>query len=92
MFASPALKAVICISQTAKRRHPPPFRGDGGEAARDLQRRGPGRVSVLRAWDRPATRAALSLADGHVAFLLLGSDYARKGVATAIRALARLPG
>ncbi len=41
--------------------------------------------------DRAATRAALGLADDHVAFLLVGSGYARKGVTTAIRALARLP-
>jgi UDP-glucose:(heptosyl)LPS alpha-1,3-glucosyltransferase len=41
--------------------------------------------------ERAATRARLGLAERDVAFLLVGSDYARKGVATAIRALARLP-
>jgi UDP-glucose:(heptosyl)LPS alpha-1,3-glucosyltransferase len=41
--------------------------------------------------DRPAARARRGLAERDVAFLLVGSDYARKGVATAIRALARLP-
>jgi UDP-glucose:(heptosyl)LPS alpha-1,3-glucosyltransferase len=41
--------------------------------------------------DRAATRARLDLADHHVAFLLVGSGYARKGVPAAIRALAQLP-
>jgi UDP-glucose:(heptosyl)LPS alpha-1,3-glucosyltransferase len=40
---------------------------------------------------RAGTRAALGMAEDDVAFLLLGSGYARKGVPTAIRALARLP-
>jgi UDP-glucose:(heptosyl)LPS alpha-1,3-glucosyltransferase len=40
---------------------------------------------------RDALRARLGLAAGDVAFLLVGSGYARKGVPAALRALARLP-
>ncbi|HYR01505.1 MAG TPA: glycosyltransferase family 4 protein, partial [Casimicrobiaceae bacterium] len=39
---------------------------------------------------RAAMRQRLGLAPDHVAFLLVGSDYARKGVPAALRALARL--
>ena len=91
MFANPALKAVICISQMVRddiRRHfaLPDARLHVIYNAVDPREFGPA-VRVNRA----ATRADLDLADDHVAFLLVGSDYARKGVATAIRALARLP-
>ena len=91
MFASPALKAVICISQMVRddiRRHftLPDARLHVIYNAVDPREFNPA-VRVNRA----ATRADLGLADDHVAFLLVGSDYARKGVATAIRALARLP-
>ncbi len=40
---------------------------------------------------RDATRARLGIAASDVAFLLLGSGYARKGVPAALRSLARLP-
>jgi len=91
MFASPTLRAVICISQMVRddvRRHfaLPDDRLHVIYNAVDPREFGPA-VRV----DRDATRAGLGLGAGHVAFLLVGSDYARKGVATAIRALARLP-
>jgi UDP-glucose:(heptosyl)LPS alpha-1,3-glucosyltransferase len=91
MFASPALKAVICISRMVRddvRRHfaLPDAKLHVIYNAVDPREFGP----AVRA-HRAATRADLRLADGDVAFLLVGSDYARKGVATAIRALARLP-
>ena len=91
MFTSPALKAVICNSQMVRddvRRNfaLPDAKLHVIYNAVDPREFGPA-VRVNRA----ATRADLGLADGHVAFLLVGSDYARKGVATAIRALARLP-
>jgi UDP-glucose:(heptosyl)LPS alpha-1,3-glucosyltransferase len=92
MFADPALRAVICISKMVKDdvlRHfaLPADRLHVIYNAVDPREFGP----PVRA-DRAATRARLGLAGGDVAFLLVGSDYARKGVATAIRALARLPG
>jgi UDP-glucose:(heptosyl)LPS alpha-1,3-glucosyltransferase len=91
MFANPSLKAVICISQMVKddvRRHfrIPEDRLHVIYNAVDPREFGPG---VRR--ERKTTRARLALADDHVAFLLVGSGYARKGVPAAIRALARLP-
>jgi len=91
MFASPALRAVICISQMVRddiRRHfaLPEHKLHVIYNAVDPREFGP----AVRA-ERAATRAGLGLAADHVAFLLVGSDYARKGVATAIRALACLP-
>ena len=49
MFASPALKAVICISQMVKRRCAAPFHAARRQAARDLQRRRSARVQPGRA-------------------------------------------
>jgi UDP-glucose:(heptosyl)LPS alpha-1,3-glucosyltransferase len=91
MFASPSLKAVICISQMVRddirRYFPlPDARLHVIYNAVDSREFNPS-VRI----DRVATRATLGLADDHVAFLLVGSDYARKGVGTAMRALARLP-
>ena len=81
MFASPALKAVICISQMVRddiRRHfgLPDDRLHVIYNAVDPQEFSP----AVRA-QRAATRSELGLADDHVAFLLVGSGYARKGVA-----------
>jgi UDP-glucose:(heptosyl)LPS alpha-1,3-glucosyltransferase len=92
MFGSPALKAVICISRMVRddiRRHfaLPEDKLHVIYNAVDAREFSP----AVRA-DRAATRARLGLADSHCAFLLVGSGYARKGVATAIHALARLPG
>jgi UDP-glucose:(heptosyl)LPS alpha-1,3-glucosyltransferase len=91
VFADPTLKAVICISEMVRadvRRHfaVPDDRLHVIYNAIDPRDFGP----QVRA-GRAATRAALGLPDDAVAFLLLGSGYARKGVPTAIRALARLP-
>jgi UDP-glucose:(heptosyl)LPS alpha-1,3-glucosyltransferase len=91
VFADPGLKAVICISQMVRddiRAHfsIPDDRLHVIYNAVDKREFGP----AVRA-ERAATRASLGLSDNHVAFLLVGSDYARKGVAAAIRALARLP-
>ena len=91
MFASPALKAVICISQMVRddvRRH---FALPDDRLHVIYNAVDPREFSPAVRADRAATRADLGLAGDHVAFLLVGSDYARKGVATAIRALARLP-
>jgi UDP-glucose:(heptosyl)LPS alpha-1,3-glucosyltransferase len=91
MFASPRLRAVICISRMVRddiRRHfaVPDDKLHVIYNAVDPLEFSPG----VRA-GRAATRSELGLAADDVAFLLVGSGYARKGVATAIRALARLP-
>jgi UDP-glucose:(heptosyl)LPS alpha-1,3-glucosyltransferase len=90
VFADPSLKAVICISEMVRddvRRHfeVPETKLHVIYNAVDPREFGPG---VRR--HRAATRARLGLADEHVAFLLVGSGYARKGVPVALRALARL--
>src|SRR5499427_4268186 len=91
VFADSSLKAVICISQMVKddvRRYfeIPEAKLHVIYNAVDPREFGPG---VRR--ERAATRARLGLVDGDVAFLLVGSGYARKGVPTALAALARLP-
>src|SRR5499427_1019665 len=91
VFADPSLKAVICISQMVKddvRRYfeIPDAKLHVIYNAVDPREFGPG---VRR--DRAATRARLGLVDADVAFLLVGSGYVRKGVPTALAALARLP-
>jgi UDP-glucose:(heptosyl)LPS alpha-1,3-glucosyltransferase len=91
MFASPALKAVICNSQMVRddvQRHygVRPERLHVIYSAVDPQEFGP---HVRDA--REAKRAELGAGSDDVLFLLVGSGYARKGVATALRALARLP-
>ena len=91
MFESASLKAVICISQMVRddvRRH---FALPEDRLHVIYNAVDPREFSPAVRGNRAATRAGLGLADGHVAFLLVGSGYARKGVATAIRALARLP-
>ena len=91
MFASPALKAVICISEMVRadvQRH---FAVPDAKLHVIYNAIDPTQFSPAVRANRDATRAALGLAAGDVAFLLVGSGYARKGVATAIRALARLP-
>jgi UDP-glucose:(heptosyl)LPS alpha-1,3-glucosyltransferase len=92
MFAHPQLKAVICISRMVKddvRRHfaLPEDKLHVIYNAVDPREFGPAVRDT-----RDAARADLDLSDGHTAFVLVGSDYARKGVATAIHALAKLPG
>ncbi len=91
VFADPSLKAVICISRMVRDDIRAHFRVPDAKLhvihnAVDPREFGPA-VRVQRA----ATRARLHLADRHVAFLLVGSGYARKGVPAALRALARLP-
>ena len=91
VFGDPSLRAVICISRMVKDDVRAWF--DVPETklhviynAVDPREFGPG---VRR--ERAATRARLGLTARHVAFVLVGSGYARKGVPTALRALARLP-
>jgi UDP-glucose:(heptosyl)LPS alpha-1,3-glucosyltransferase len=91
VFSHPKLEAVICISQMVRddiRAHfkIPDERLHVIYNAVDRREFNP----EVRT-HRRTVRASLGLTDGHVAFLLVGSGYARKGVAIAIRALARLP-
>jgi UDP-glucose:(heptosyl)LPS alpha-1,3-glucosyltransferase len=91
MFESPSLKAVICISQMVRddiRRYFPLPEERLHVIYNAVD---PREFSPAVRVDRAATRATLGLANEHVAFLFVGSDYARKGVGTAIRALSRLP-
>jgi UDP-glucose:(heptosyl)LPS alpha-1,3-glucosyltransferase len=91
MFASPSLKAVICISQMVKddvQRH---FTLPDDRLHVIYNAVDPREFSPAVRANRAATRAELGLGGEDVAFLSVGSGYARKGVATTIRALARLP-
>jgi UDP-glucose:(heptosyl)LPS alpha-1,3-glucosyltransferase len=92
LFASPALRAVICNSRMVKEE----IRERFGYAEERIH-------VVYNAVDsddfsprlkehRAAVRGKLGVADDATAFLLVGSGYARKGVARAITALARVPG
>jgi len=92
LFASPALRAVICNSKMVR------------DEIRDRFGLPESRLHVIyNAVDsenfsprlkehRVAIRGKLGVPETATVFLLVGSGYARKGVATAIAALARLPG
>jgi UDP-glucose:(heptosyl)LPS alpha-1,3-glucosyltransferase len=91
LFASTALKAVICNSQMVAadlRRH---FPIDSGKIHVIYNAVDPDAFGSQVRANRPEVRARMGLDGSHFAFLLVGSGYRRKGVATAIRALARLP-
>jgi len=92
LFSSPALRAVICNSKMVR------------DEIRDRFGLPEERLHVIyNAVDTAtfspqlkehgaAVRAKLGVPEGATVFLLVGSGYERKGVATAISALARLPG
>ena len=91
LFASPLLKAVICNSKMVQSdigkrfglsedRLPVVYNPVDSEA-----------FSPALRIHRAAVRDKLGVPESATVFLLVGSGYARKGVATAIRALARLP-
>jgi UDP-glucose:(heptosyl)LPS alpha-1,3-glucosyltransferase len=91
VFASPSLKGVICISHMVRddiRRH---FSVDEKKLSVIYNAVDPREFGPQVRAARVSTRASLGFADDHVVFLLVGSGYARKGVPTAIRALARVP-
>lgn len=91
VFADPGLQAVICISRMVKedirahfdiaddKLHVIYNAVDGAEFGPQLRRH------------RAPLRRSLQLPDDAIVFLLVGSGYARKGVAAALRSLARLP-
>ena len=92
LFASPWLRAVICNSKMVR------------DEIRERFGLGEDKLPVIyNAVDsdafspalrehRGAVRGKLGVPDAATVFLLVGSGYERKGVATALEALARLPG
>jgi UDP-glucose:(heptosyl)LPS alpha-1,3-glucosyltransferase len=91
VFAHPGLRAVICISQMVRAEIRAHFDFPDERLHVIYNAVDPDEFSPAVCVQRDATRAALGLEADDVAFLLVGSGYARKGVAVAIRALARLP-
>jgi UDP-glucose:(heptosyl)LPS alpha-1,3-glucosyltransferase len=92
LFASPALRAVICNSKMVKDEIRERF-GFAESALHVIYNAVDSEVfSPQLREHRDAVRAKLGVADTATVFLLLGSGYVRKGVARAIAALARLPG
>ena len=91
LFESPKLKAVICISQMVAEDVRRYFSIDRGKLHVIYNAVDPNDFGPQVRANRPKTRELLGLDGSHFAFLLVGSGYHRKGVPTAIRALARLP-
>lgn len=91
LFESPKLKAVICISQMVAEDVRRYFPIDRSKLHVIYNAVDPDAFGPQVRENRPETRARLGLKGSHFAFLLVGSGYHRKGVPTAIRALARLP-
>lgn len=92
LFASPRLKAVICNSSMVRDEivqcfGVPESRIEVIYNAVDLERFSP----MLRTRFRQATRTRLGVPDAAMVYLFVGSGFARKGLETAIRALAALP-
>jgi UDP-glucose:(heptosyl)LPS alpha-1,3-glucosyltransferase len=91
LFASPWLRAVICNSKMVRDE----IRDRFGLAEEKLPVIYNAVDSVVFSPElrehRTAVRARLGVPEDATAFLLVGSGYARKGVATAIEALSRLP-
>lgn len=91
LYASPWLQAVICNSAMVRDEILARFRIEPGKLrvvhnAVDANAFSP----ALRA-QRAPVRATLGIAEEAVVYLLVGSGYERKGVATALEALAALP-
>lgn len=91
LFASPRLKAVICISRMVQREIHERFDVPLAKLpviynAIDPAVFNPGLVS----W-RDGTRAQWGIPAQACVFVLVGSEYARKGVGRALEALARVP-
>jgi UDP-glucose:(heptosyl)LPS alpha-1,3-glucosyltransferase len=90
MFEHPALRAVICNSNMVREEIRAAFRIAPEKLhvvhnGVDLEHFHPRHRDALRA----AARAELGLAEGELAFLFVGSGFARKGLDAAIAALAR---
>jgi UDP-glucose:(heptosyl)LPS alpha-1,3-glucosyltransferase len=91
LFASPRLKAVVCNSQMVASDLRRGFPIDGGKIHVIYNAVDPASFGPHVRAGRDAMRASLKLDASQFVFLLVGSGYRRKGVPTAIRALARLP-
>ncbi len=91
LFASPRLKAVVCNSQMVASDLRSGFPIDGSKIHVIYNAVDPASFGPQVRVGRHEMRASLGLDESHFAFLLVGSGYRRKGVPTAIRALARLP-
>jgi UDP-glucose:(heptosyl)LPS alpha-1,3-glucosyltransferase len=91
LFASPLLQAVICNSAMVRDEIKQAFNVPD-EKLRLIHNAVDSRTfsPALREL-RKATRAKLRIADDAIVYLLVGSGFERKGVATAIRALATQP-
>lgn len=92
LFASPRLKAVICNSEMVRDEIVRHFGTDPAKLhvirnGVDTQAYSP----ALRAAHREPIRRQLGIGAGEAVFLLVGSGFARKGVATALKAMARVP-
>jgi UDP-glucose:(heptosyl)LPS alpha-1,3-glucosyltransferase len=91
LFASPWLRAVICNSKMVRDEISTRF-GIAPEKLPVIYNAVDSDVfSPELKQHRAAVRQKLGVPDSATVFLLVGSGYARKGVATAIRALATLP-
>ena len=92
LFASPSLRAVICNSKMVHDEIRERF-GVAEAVLHVIYNAVDSEVfsPQLGAQHRAAVRGKLGVPDTATVFLLVGSGYERKGVATAIAALARLP-
>jgi UDP-glucose:(heptosyl)LPS alpha-1,3-glucosyltransferase len=90
VFASPSLKAVICISQMVRDDIRAFFRVPDDRLRVIYNAVDPDEFNPGVREHRDATRRSLGLSNRDVMFVLVGSGYARKGVHAALRAIARL--
>ncbi len=91
MFASPRLKAVICISRMVQGEVHERFGLPLERLPVIYNAIDPGVFNPGLAEGRDETRARLGIPRDCCVFLLVGSEYARKGVGRAIEALSRAP-
>jgi UDP-glucose:(heptosyl)LPS alpha-1,3-glucosyltransferase len=92
LFASPWLRAVICNSKMVRGEIRDRFGLTEDKLPVIYNAVDSDAFSPELRQHRAAVRQALRVPDAATMFLLIGSGYSRKGVATAIEALARLPG
>jgi UDP-glucose:(heptosyl)LPS alpha-1,3-glucosyltransferase len=92
LFASRALRAVICNSKMVREEIRERFGLSESKLHVIYNAVDSGVFSPQLKEHRAAVRSKLGVPEAATVFLLVGSGYERKGVATAIAALARLPG
>jgi UDP-glucose:(heptosyl)LPS alpha-1,3-glucosyltransferase len=92
LFASPALRAVICNSKMVRDEIRERFSFPESRLHVVYNAVDSDDFSPRLAEHRGAVRAKLGVPEEATVFLIVGSGYARKGVARALRALARVPG